>query len=167
MNKVQYQNSLIEQSLDLVINVVHAERGLFVRFNQESEEFSIITARNFKKDSVSNLQEFSSGILKQVIEKKQACLYHDVQGDPTISQFKSIQIHQITSVIGVPVFYKDEVWGVILLDSQQNRQDFTEENLLFLEFFTNLVSLALDKIISMESLHDENLLLRKIVQWRW
>lgn len=41
-----------------------------------------------------------------------------------------------------------------------NRQEFNEENLLFLDFFGNLVSLALDKISSYEKLIDENTVLK-------
>jgi Nif-specific regulatory protein len=161
LNTAIYTDSLIEQALDLAINVIRAERGIFVRYDFESSKFSVITARNINKNKISNLEDFSSGILQQVVEKKQACLYHDVQGDPTISQFESVQIHKIKSVIGVPVFYEKKIWGVLLVDSQQNRQEFTEENLIFLEFFANLVSLVLDKIIRTENLQDENLLLRK------
>jgi Nif-specific regulatory protein len=64
-------------------------------------------------------------------------------------------------VIGVPIFYRGQVWGVILVDSLENRAEFSEENLLFLDFFSNLVSLALDKIIRFEVLEDENVILRK------
>ena len=164
LNTAGYQESLIEQTLDLVIQYLQAERGLFARYDQAKESFSIIAARNVQQDSITDLLSFSSGILKQVVSKKQACLYHDVQGDPNLSQFASVQLHNIKSVIGVPVFYKGEIWGVILVDSQTNRREFTEENLFFLEFFANLVSLVLDRIISMEQLQNENLLLRKQLQ---
>jgi Nif-specific regulatory protein len=164
LNTASYQESLIEQTLDLVIQFLQAERGLFARYDQERDLFSIIAARNVQQDSITDLPSFSSGILKQVVTKKQTCLYHDVQGDPNLSQFASVQLHHIKSVIGVPVFYRGEMWGVILVDSQTNRREFTEENLLFLEFFANLVSLGLDRIIAMERLEYENLLLREQLQ---
>src|SRR5690606_2764313 len=101
---------------------------------------------------------------QRVIETKQPSLYHDVQNDPLVSQFESIQIHNIKSVLGVPIIRNDSVWGVILVDSRMNRKEFTEENLIFLDFFSNLVSLALDKIIRYEELQDENLILRNQLQ---
>jgi Nif-specific regulatory protein len=164
LNTAVYQESLIEQTLDLVLQYLQAERGLFARYNQEMNSFNIIVARNVQQDSITDLQTFSSGILRQVVSKRQACLYHDVQGDPNISQFASVQLHNIKSVIGVPVFQKGEIWGVILVDSRSNRREFTAENLFFLEFFANLVSLVLDRIISMEQLEEENRLLRKQLQ---
>ncbi|MBU2446714.1 MAG: sigma 54-interacting transcriptional regulator, partial [Bacteroidetes bacterium] len=76
----------------------------------------------------------------------------------------SVQIHNIKSVLGVPILRDDNVWGVILADSRINRKEFTEENLIFLDFFSNLVSLALEKIADIEKLQDENLVLRNQLQ---
>jgi len=161
LNAAHFQESLIEEALDLVVKTIQAERALFVRYHAEYGEFRIISARNVAQETITDLAAFSSGILQQVIDCREATLYHDVQSDPGISQFESIRIHQIKSVIGVPVFYNGEIWGVILADSIRNRQAFTEENLLFLRFFANMVSLALDKILQFEHLQNENRVLRQ------
>src|SRR5690606_36867424 len=164
LNSAVYEDALISDTLDLIINVLQAERGLFVKYDSETSNFSIIAARNIQRESIEDLSEFSSGILQRVIETKQPSLYHDVQNDPLVSQFESIQIHNIKSVLGVPIIRNDSVWGVILVDSRMNRKEYTEENLIFLDFFSNLVSLALDKIIRYEELQDENLILRNQLQ---
>ncbi|MGH1363139.1 MAG: sigma-54 interaction domain-containing protein [Calditrichia bacterium] len=155
LNRAEYTENLIEESLDLVISIVNAERGLFVRYSDDDSNFSIIAARNVNREKIIDLSAFSSGILKEVIDKREPCLYHDVQSDPNLSQFESVMIHHIKSVIGVPIFYEQQVWGVILVDSQENRKAFTEENLLFLRFFSNLVSLSLNKIVRFEELERE------------
>lgn len=164
LNTFKYEEGLIEETLDLVISVVDAERGLFAKYNEATNNFEIIAARNLKKETITDLKSFSSGILQKVVETKKPFLYHDVQSDPTLSQFDSIQIHKIKSVLGVPIIKDGKVWGVILVDSQINRREFTEENLVFLDFFSNLVSLALDKILNLQSLEKENLLLRNQLQ---
>ncbi len=164
LNTLEYEEGLIEETLDLVINVVDAERGLFAKYDESSSNFEIIVARNINKESINDLSEFSSGILQKVVESKKPCLYHDVQSDPTVSQFESIQIHKIKSVLGVPIIKERKIWGVILVDSQKNRKEFTEENLVFLDFFSNLVSLALDKILNIQKLQSENLYLKNQLQ---
>ena len=164
LNSADLPENLVEKSLDLIVDVLQAERALFVKFEKDSETFSLIGARNIQQETISGLNEFSSGILQKVIGTKKPSLYHDVQSDPQISQFESVKIQQIKSVLGVPIFFKDDIWGVILADSRTRRQEFTEENLVFLEFFANLVSLALDKILSIETLQDENLALQNKLQ---
>lgn len=160
LNSVNYTEALITETLDLVIDVVNAERGLFVQYDYLKNKFNIIAARNVKKENIENLSEFSSGILQKVIDSRQPCLYHDVQSDPSISQFQSVQLQNIKSVLGVPIMKESKVWGVVLVDSKMNRKEFNDENLTFLDFFSNLVSLALDKINRLENLEKENLLLK-------
>src|SRR4030067_3442102 len=160
LNAVDYQETLIAEALDLAIEVSHAERGLFARFEKEQENFTIIAARNFEHHDIRDLSEFSSGILKRIVSEKQPFLYHDVRSDPNVSQFKSLQIHNITSVIGVPILMDETVWGAIVVDSRQNRAAFNDDNCRFLSFFSNLLSLSLTKIESVESLLDENDMLR-------
>ncbi len=156
LNSSKFEESLIENALDWIIKIVNAERGLFVKYLIEDNDIKIISARNVNKESISNISEFSSGILMEVIDKKEPILYHDAQSDPTTSQFESVQIRQIKSVIGVPILYQNKVWGVILADSRSNRKEFTEKNLMFLRFFSNLFSLALDKIIEFDKLSIKN-----------
>ncbi len=158
-NSTEYKEALIEESLDYVLNILNAERGLFVKYDEEKDSFNIISARNINQETITDIGEFSSGILKQVVLKKEPVLYHDAQSDPNVSQFQSVLIRKIKSVIGVPVFQKEKIWGVILLDSLTNRQEFNETNLVFLSFFSNLLSLSLDRIERLEKLNDENRIL--------
>ncbi|MBZ0198231.1 MAG: sigma 54-interacting transcriptional regulator [Ignavibacteriaceae bacterium] len=157
LNADVYRQSLIENVLDIIIDTLKAERSLFARF--DDIETKIIAARNSEKKSIEDIKEFSSGVIQKVIELQQPILYHDVQGDPQLSQFHSVQLKNIKSVIGVPVFREKKIWGIILADTQLNRKEFTDSNLVFLQFFSNLVSLALDRIDSVEKLKDENELL--------
>lgn len=165
LNAATFRENLVADALDLIIRALQAERGLFAK-REKANDFNIIAARNIDKQDISDLSVFSSGILNRVMDTQKPCLYHDIPSDPTVSQFQSIQIHNIKSVIGVPIFLSGQIWGVILIDSRGNRAGFTQENLKFLEFFSNLVSLALDKIIAMESLSDENQILRNQLEMR-
>ncbi len=160
LSDAEYSDSLMADALDLILGATHAERGLFARWELGGNDFSILAARHIDKADISDLSAFSSGILGRVVAEKKPVLYHDVQSDPTLSQFKSVQIHKIKSVIGVPVFRDDRVWGVILVDSVENRTAFSEENLDFLDFFSNMLSLALHRILQLETLRDENQALR-------
>ncbi|MEE9430198.1 MAG: sigma 54-interacting transcriptional regulator [Melioribacteraceae bacterium] len=162
LNTATYKDSLIESVLDLIIDVVNAERGLFA--NIENEQFEIISARNVEKEKVEDLSEFSSSLIKRILETKKSMVYHDVQSDPNLSQFESVMLHNIKSVLGVPIKKDEDIWGIILVDSTKNRKEFSDENLLFLNFLSNLISLSLEKIINLEALKDENEILKNQVQ---
>ncbi len=163
LNFAEFQDTLVSDALDMAIQVLGAERGLFAKISND-KTYSIIAARNLDQQDITNVSEFSSNILHKVVELKEPVLYHDVQADPDISQFKSLNLHNINSIIGVPIFSEKKLWGVILVDSSKNRRYFNDSSLKFLRFFSNIVSLALDKIIRFEALQDENQLLRNKVK---
>jgi Nif-specific regulatory protein len=160
LNATEYTESLIEQALDLLIEALAAERGVFVRYESQGQKFEMVAGRNVEGDSIANLSQFSAGLLQQVADSRAPMLYHDVQSDPHVSQFTSVRIQGIRSVMAVPIFNRSELWGVILLDSRQQRAGFREENLGFMEFFASLVSLTLDRITALEQLRDENRILQ-------
>jgi len=164
LNSASQGESLIENVVDILIEVTNAERGLFATYNYESFQFSIVSARSVEKENISNLSDFSSGVLQQVVNKNKPVLYHDVQSNAQLTQFESVQLQNIKSVLGVPIRKDDRIWGVILVDSQKNRKEFTDKNLLFLQYFSNLVSLSLKKIFEIEHLADENILLKKVLE---
>lgn len=164
LNSAVFESALINDTLDLVVKVINAERGLVVKYDEANNKFTIVAARNYQQENINDISVFSSGILQKVIEKKSPCLYHDVQSDPNVSQFKSIQLHNINAIIGVPIIRNDKIWGVVLVDSVVNRKEFTEDNLVFLDFFSNMVSLALDRITQLDELQDENLILKNQIE---
>jgi len=160
LNSCSHGESLIENVIDILIEVTNAERGLFATYNHDTYEFAIISARNLERENISDLSNFSSGVLQQVVNNNKPILYHDVQSNPQLTQFESVQLHNIKSVLGVPVRREDRIWGVILVDSKKDRKEFTDRNLLFLKYFSNLVSLTFQKLFQIEHLSDENLRLK-------
>ncbi|MDP3444396.1 MAG: hypothetical protein Q8T08_16180, partial [Ignavibacteria bacterium] len=45
LNSSTRQESLVEDAIDIVIKVINAERGLFVKYDENNDSFSIVTAR--------------------------------------------------------------------------------------------------------------------------
>ncbi|GAB4287521.1 MAG: sigma-54-dependent Fis family transcriptional regulator [Ignavibacteriaceae bacterium] len=164
LDSSNYQDYLIENIIDLIIQVVNAERGVFVKLNNEDRNPEIVAARNINKENIKDISEFSSGVIRQVIAKMRPVVYHDVQSDPGLSQFQSVHIKNIKSVIGVPVFYNNRVWGVILADTLSDRTEFTKQNLVFLNFLSNLISLSLQRVIRLEKLEHQKQLLENKLQ---
>ncbi|MCB0731415.1 MAG: sigma 54-interacting transcriptional regulator, partial [Ignavibacteriae bacterium] len=164
LNSSSQEKSFIENVIDILVDVTNAERGLFAKYDHETAKFSIVSARNVKRQNISDLSNFSSSVMQQVVNKSKPVLYHDVQSNPKLTQFESVQLHNIKSILGVPVKREDKIWGVILVDSQKDRKEFTDKNLLFLQFFSNLVSISFEKIFEIENLADENIRLKNVLE---
>ncbi|MBD3410193.1 MAG: GAF domain-containing protein [Ignavibacteriales bacterium] len=151
---------LIDETIDVMVDVVGAERGLFAKYDRGKDGFDIVAARDASRENIDDLSKFSSGLLRTALETRAPKLYHDVAADPNASQFKSLLIQNINSALAAPIISKGVVWGVILVDSRGDRKGFVSENLAVVEFIADLVSLALDKIEGIERMRNENLALR-------
>ncbi len=99
LNTASYEESLIEQMLDWVLKIINAERTVFAKFDEAENKFKIISARNYQNENIYDLTEFSENTLKQVLKDKKPILYHNVQSDPNFSQFESVQLKNIQSII--------------------------------------------------------------------
>lgn len=69
-------------------------------------------------------------------------------------------LNNIKSVIGIPVVEEGLIWGVIVVDSIENRRLFTRDNLVFLDFVSNLISLTLHRLARLEKLEEDNLVMK-------
>lgn len=159
LNNCDSKEGLIETSLDIVVQTLNAERVAFVKYDSGISDFKLVAARNVNGESIHTLNEFSTSVFKDVVAKKQPVLLHTA-GDHNLPQYESIVINKITSIIGVPVFRDNELWGAIIADSKLKRKEFTDSNLELLDFFSNLLGLALEKAERFEELEKDNLLLR-------
>ena len=164
LNSASHEESLIENIIDILIEVTNAERGLFAKYDTQTYKFSIVSARNLHKENIPDLSNFSVSVMQQVVDKNKPIIYHDVQSNPKLTQFESVQLHKITSILGVPITKSEKIWGVLLVDSQTDRKEFTEKNLLFLQFFSNIASITFDKIFEIENLSDENIRLKNVLE---
>ncbi len=55
LNAISLPENLIDQALDILIDTLQAERGLFVRYNEPGNDFEILAARNVEKESIKDL----------------------------------------------------------------------------------------------------------------
>lgn len=160
LNSAEDLSTLFSSSLHLVLEVVDAERGIFARYHPDEDRFSLVSALHIEKGKIDDLAAFSSGVLRKVIESGAPQLLHDLQTSEGLSAQSSVMLNNIKSVIGIPVVEEGSIWGVIVVDSIENRRLFTRDNLVFLDFVSNLISLTLHRLARLERLEEDNLVMK-------
>lgn len=125
---------LLEKILERSFDLLSADRGVILLF--EDGELRPQCSRAKRPGP----EEFvvSRSVVGQVVEQKVAVLSSDAKIDPRFSESKSIIMTGIRSSMGVPLLHKDELLGVMLVDSQ-NPNAFGEKDL---QLFTNIANQA-------------------------
>lgn len=118
--------TMFQRMLDKMLEVFpHADRG-FVLIGDTVEELQAKAVRT--RDEQVGEPQISKTIARLVMEKKQAILSQNAQEDDRFSGGMSIVNLRILSIACAPLLYRDEVFGLIQLDTQ-SRSKFTKDDL--------------------------------------
>ncbi|MCK4523664.1 sigma 54-interacting transcriptional regulator, partial [candidate division WOR-3 bacterium] len=161
INSTMHYFELLEKIMDTAINTVNAERGFLMLKNENSKEMKIEVARNINKENIINSKEISMTTVYSALDKGEPILTSDAKIDPRLKESKSIVMYNLLSIMVVPIKRKDNILGVIYVDSQTNRNVFDEKSLEFLSAFSNLAALSIDNARMNNSLEIENKTLKR------
>lgn len=142
---------LFQHSLTLIMSVVPARRGC-IMMNEEGE-LRVKAFSGQQADPVSgDILQFSNTIRRQVMEQRTAVLTSNVEGDPNLEKAQSVIIQGIKSVMCVPLWNEDRVYGLIYLDSSFQESAFNEKNLRLLTAIANLVTMKIENYLYIQEL---------------
>jgi Nif-specific regulatory protein len=151
---------LLEKVMDLAIEAVGAERGAIVLRNDEGQ-LELGVARQIPKENLKALTELSSSVVWRVIREKKPLLVHSAKEDLRFKEAESVLLHNIQSVLCVPLSARGRLAGVIYVDARGRREVFSKENLEFLTAFSDQAAIAIENAQLHKLLSDENLYLKR------
>ncbi len=158
-------DDLLASLLDLSIENVRAERGMVFLRDEATGEMKLCCARGMDRESLDGVSSFSRSVIKQVAEGH-TLLKVDVSSDPALSAFKSLVIHEIKSILCVPMRTHGRTAGVIYLDTRKAAQMFTDKERAFVESFASQAAIAIENARLFGNMRAENDRLRREVMGR-
>lgn len=156
---------LLDTILGLGVGMMNADRGVILL--RVDDKMEIMASKNFPVEKKPSLEELSISVVDKVVATRAPLLTHDALSDPRFGQTASVILHQITSIICVPLWENEQVIGVIYLDSRQDRQRFTEDNLNFINIFARMAAIAVDYASSYSELFNEKQRLQSELKQKW
>jgi putative nucleotidyltransferase with HDIG domain len=153
-------DAVLNQVMDEVIALMRAERGL-IMLCDEHGEFPIEAARGMDHVNLGG-EDFlvSKTIVQRVAETGIPVLTTNAQEDPRFEQQKSVLEHNLRSILCVPLKVKDEIIGVIFVDSRVYSGLFEESDLEILSAFADQAAVAIENARLFEKLQNANVELK-------
>jgi adenylate cyclase len=146
----QYINSSLDLdevlliAIDIIIRLTRAERG-FLMLAGEDGQLSIRVARNWEQESIDRDEwAISHTVINRVVSTGEPVLTTDAQEDPRFYSRDSIAVHQLRSILCVPIKLKGELIGVIYTDHRVHRGLFTIRERDLLLDFAHQAAVAID-----------------------
>lgn len=144
INSTLELNEVLRIVMDTIIRLVRAERG-FLMLRNEQGEFVTYIARNWEQESLNPSESaVSRTIINGVVADGQPVITTNAQEDPRFSGQQSIIMHNLRSIMCVPLKVKGELTGVIYIDNRINVGIFSEGERDLLTTFANHAAVALE-----------------------
>ena len=162
INSLMDLERLLEKVLEHAMVALKADRGFILLTNsKEATGFEIKTAQNFLDKQLDDVLQFSTSAVRQVLQSNKPLLLYEAKTDDRFKDAQSIVVQEIQSIACVPLSIKARPIGAIYMDSVGRHGTFNQEQLGFLETFSNLAGLAIENASLYQNLREENRQLRQ------
>jgi two-component system, NtrC family, sensor kinase len=136
-------DTLLGKVLEMAFQLLHADRGAILLVNEVTGQLEPRVARTAKHTSVSG-PTYSQNIVDYVFQHSVAALFADAGSDPRLAEADSVIAQSIHASICVPLKPKDQVLGVLYVDSVSLSHHFSEQELEFMVAFASQAAIALE-----------------------
>lgn len=142
-------DSRLSQLLDVVIEVMEAERGFVMLCDPHKDTLSVKVARQMGRELEASSP--SMGIAGRAAIDGEPVLMADRDQDSEFGMRESIIRNQIRSAMCVPLRIENRVLGSVYIDTTKSVASFSEEDLELFMSLANQSALAIDNV----RLHDK------------
>jgi adenylate cyclase len=133
---------ILEKILDVVFNLLKADNGVIFVAEDEGRELKPLAKRHRKATEQEVV--LSDTVLQRVLQTRQAILTADAIIDSRFSTAHSIVAQGIRSAMAVPLLAKDNLKGILFIDSRQRTNAFSEKDLKILSGIASQAAIALE-----------------------
>ena len=144
VNSTDGLETVLDEVMDSVIALMRAERGLLM-LRDEHGKFQIEAARGMDQAKLNDdTSSVSQTIVRRVAETGESVLTTNAQEDPRFEKQDSVLEHNLRSILCVPLKLKNQIIGVIFVDSRVFSSLFQENDLEILSAFADQAAVAID-----------------------
>ena len=155
---------VLEEVMDSLISLIHAERG-FLMLRESNGELAVQIARGIAH---INLDEeafkVSKTVVRKVVESGAPVLTTNAQADPRFDAQMSVAAYQLRSILCVPLKLKDDLIGVLYVDNRAHAGIFKENDLELISGFADQAAVAINSAQLFEDLQESHRELEKAYQ---
>jgi signal transduction histidine kinase len=139
-------DEVLNQVMDAVIGLTHAERGFLVLLEENTtEDWRLRAARNYSQETLQPKDmEISRTVIGTVIQSGQGLLTTDARSDPRFSEQNSVVFYALRSIMCAPLLSRGKAFGAIYVDNRAQTGLFSPGDLELLNTFASQAAVALE-----------------------
>ncbi len=148
---------LFKKLLASVVELTGAEKGFVIVF--QDGERHLAASHNVGPETL-DLSRVSDTIVEQVLEHRQPLIVSDAMSDRTFGRSRSVVDLKLSSVMCVPLLFRNDLLGVLYLGNDAVTGLFTEQDLSTLQVWATQASMVVHAALLLNELKITNRNLR-------
>jgi adenylate cyclase len=167
LNAIADFHQLLERIMDLLFLVIDADYGFLILSASRAEADLIPVVVKFKNRASRPSAEIqaSRSLIHKVIQDKVALLVSDAMSDSRWARSESLIRKKIRSALCVPLWKKDQIIGVIQLESLRPDCQFTIDDLELLNAVGCQMALVIEQMSLREKIREEERLKNRLARF--
>jgi adenylate cyclase len=160
LNSIHDFRDLLKRIMDLIFMVINADYGFLVLTGDENGDQLIPVVVKYIGGQEKDKEKIKASrtLIHKVIHDKVAILTSNAMADSRFDGAKSLLMHKIRSAICVPLWKKDEIIGVIQLDSIRFDNQFTQDDLELLKAIGSQMAMIIEQAHLNEQIRQEEIM---------
>jgi adenylate cyclase len=156
LNTVHDFDELLSTIMDSIFQVIDADHGFVALLGDKPDELipKVVKYRTAPDQSSQELR-VSRTIVNKVVNEKMSVLTSNAMEDDRFGGAKSLFMQNIRSVMSVPLWRKDEIIGIIQVDSFRLSNTFTKSDLDLLTTISNQMAMVIEQANLNEKIRQE------------
>jgi transcriptional regulator with GAF, ATPase, and Fis domain len=159
LNSIRGLKPLQEKLLELIFEVIPAERGVILLIGDGADRIVSLFSRN-KLLSIDDAVQVSRTVTSKVLREGMAILSNDIWQNDAFGKADSLVASRTRSLICVPLALFENIIGAVYLDTSDTTAGFDEAHLQLMTAIANISAIALENALHVEWLENENRRLR-------
>lgn len=164
LNSMKSFDEILKEMMDLLFKVIDADYGFLILTDHRKEDNYTPLIVKYRDETKKGKKEIkaSRSIINRVIEDKVALLTSNAQEDSRLGATESLVSQNIRSAMCVPLWQKNEIIGIIQLDSVRYDNQFTEDELELLKTIGCQMTMILEQASLNNKLREEERMRNKL-----
>ena len=148
-------STVLNLAMDLAMEYLGAERGVLMLEDGTKGRPATVVERKMDPESVEEAITISRSIVETVRRTREPVIASDATTDPRFMNSNSVRIHNVMSVMCVPLMRGEHLLGTIYLDNRDVPSEFSTLEKAFVAAFANQVALAIENARDVGKLYED------------
>ncbi len=144
-NRTSYEDTL-RSILQYVVSETGAERGVILMRSDPKSQLQVRASLHCDNTSLEDVVDISQSLPLDAATSRSPLVIENALTDERTRGYKSVVVHNILSVICIPITIMDRCLGVIYLDHHTIPALFDKPDITFVSSVGNFISTALESI---------------------